>query len=543
MRFSEYLKKGVAVSLAVLLWGSSILPAAAQSEVFPPPPDEEQEEPEAPRPTAPRSVPARTEAKPDNSPSAIKPEPPLTETAKAPVKKTAGRLSPELAKITIRLSDVPLSVFLRAVSQQTRVNFIISEGLENKKVTAFLEGVTLEEALGVLLGIKGLAYEKIPGKTHTYLITTRKETQPRTATRIFELSFIPLRDIEITELQGEDQSSVGTAGGSEEAQSGASAAQPAGQDIVGVITTMLSSFGRIAVDERTNSLIITDLPERFPEIDRLIRDLDKKSPQVSIESQIVEINSDGLQKMGLEFGGENGELVRFIGPSRYTDYLMRDGYDKDRKSFWTPFNTGQSYEAFSSPNAIPISAFDARSGVTFGVVSFSEFQILLRAIMTKTRGKLLARPRISTVNNKPAEIRVTRNEAIGTAAVVGNVGAAQSSVERQQTGLILRVTPQVNGDGYITLVIEPKLTRTVNSTVGIGVKDPITRAVKTMVRVKNGETIVLGGLMDTREERIVRKVPILGDIPIIGWILFRSWSTQKVNSELAIFLTPSIMEG
>lgn len=524
-----------------------------EEEVFPLPEDEQTQQ----EGTGQFTGPAPVEARPETQPGAIQPEPATPVVQPKPVKKKKPeKLPPGLAKITVRLSNVSLSTFLNAVSQQTKVNFILSEGLEKKTITAFLDQVTLEEALQVLLGIKGLTYEKIPGKTDTYLVTTRKETQPRTITRIFELKYIPLQNVQMdlssSGADEESSSSVelvpvpGETGG-EGGQGGAQTATEA-SGIVNILKTVLSSFGRIAVDSRTNSLIITDLPERFAQVESLIRDLDKKSPQVIIEAQIVEINSNGLQRLGVEFGGPNGELMRFVGPSRYTDYLMREGgfTGAETRQFFHRGNLndqGISAGAFTAPGGVSVSVADPRSGVTFGVLSFNEFQILLRAIVTKTRGKILSKPKIMTVNNKSAEIRITANQAIGTAATVLSGGSGTTSIERQITGLILRVTPQVNGDGYITMVVEPKLIRVIPSVIASGtVLDPVTRSVKSMVRVKNGDTIVVGGLIDTREERTVRQVPFLGSIPILGW-LFTSQRTEKVSSELAIFMTPTIMEN
>lgn len=454
--------------------------------------------------------------------------------------------SPTDAKITVRLAGVPLTVFLKAITQQTKVNFIVSEGLEDKKVAAFLEEVSLDEALRVLLGIRGLAYEKIPGKSYTYLITSRKESRPRTITRIFTLNYIPLQDVQVTVLKGEDSSSGGGLDSGGGGAGGGAASAAIGEGILGILKTLLSTYGQVAVDGRTNSLIITDLPERFPEVEAMIERLDQKIPQVSIESQIIEINSDGLSKIGVEFGGANGEMMRFIGPSRYTDFLMRSSQLKattGENFFPTSFPSGGG--AFVNPGAaINVSMYEPKAGLTFGVLSMAEFQVLLRAIVISTRGKIVSRPRITTLNNKPAEIRITRNQAIGQATVATpGAGSTGSSVERQQTGLILRVIPQINADGYITMVVEPKVTRAVDSLVDNKIKDPITRAAKAMIRVRNGETVVLGGLLDTKEEKSVRKVPLLGDIPVIGWLLFRSRTNEKINSELAIFITPTILDN
>ncbi|MFC1521474.1 secretin N-terminal domain-containing protein [Elusimicrobiota bacterium] len=479
--------------------------------------------------------------------SQIAPQPPTTPKPKRKrMPKKPRALPPELARITVHFSNVSLSTFLKAITKQTKVNFIVSnEHLEKKKITAFLEGVTLEEALQVLLGIQGLAYEKIPGKRSTYLITRRKDEKPRTVTKVFELNFIPLRALNIEaesgEGDGEISSSVGVTGFSDTGEAvtqddGGGEAKEGSPGIIGVLKSVMSGYGRITTDSRTNSLIITELPEKFPEIEGLIRKLDKKSPQITIETQIVEVNSDGLQRLGLEFGGPNGELMRFTGPSRATDWLIRKGGLRKMEAghFWPRGNLEE--------RGISVSADDPQTGISFGMVSFAEFQVLLKAIVTKTGGKILSRPKVMTINNQTAEIKIVANQAIGVTATVVEGGGGTQGVERQMTGIVMRVTPQVNSDGYVNMIIEPKMTRAVPSLIGgTSTLDPVTRSVRSMVRVRDGDTIVVGGLMDTREDRTVRKVPILGYIPIIGWF-FTSKTTTKMNSELAIFLTPTVMD-
>ncbi len=532
-------------------------PAEPQAtEIQPPPGEDAVRFDQAAQETPP--APLTKEAAPEPAGAQIEPEEPLVpKPAPMPIRKP--KIAPELSQVTVQLDNVNLTTFLKAITRQTKVNFIVSEGLENKKITAFLDGVTLEEALQVLLGIKGLAYEKIPGKTLTYLITSRKETRPRTITRIFELQHIPLQDIKESGMQGGGEMSQisgglesggmsspgmpGMPGAMMSPGAGQSAmSAPVGAGIIDVLKNLVSAYGRIAVDARTNSLIITDLPENFPQIESLIRNLDIKSPQIMIEAQIVEINSDGLSNLGVDFGGPQGELARFIGPSRYTDYLIRnDGISKASElgHFWPRADIDAT--PYTGAGAA-VGVAQERTGISYGVLSFNEFQILLRAIVTKTRGKVLARPKIMTVNNKPAEIRITSNQAIGIASVSGGLGSTSSSAERQQTGLSLQVIPQVNGDNHITVVVEPKLTRVVPSLVSNALYDPVTRSAKSMVRVRNGDTIVIGGLLDTREEKTVRQVPFLGSLPIIGW-LFKSEIVKKQNSELAIFITPVIMEA
>ena len=125
----------------------------------------------------------------------------------------------------------------------------------------------------------------------------------------------------------------------------------------------------------------------------------------------------------------------------------------------------------------------------------------------------------------------------------GSLATAAVTVERFPIGLILKVTPQINKEGYITMLVQPSFTDVQEASIsstGSRVFDPITRAASTLVRVKNGQTLVLGGLLQSTENKIVRKVPFLGYIPLIGW-LFTSSSTRRKNSDLVIFITPTIV--
>jgi ribosomal protein L25 (general stress protein Ctc) len=162
----------------------------------------------------------------------------------------------------------------------------------------------------------------------------------------------------------------------------------------------------------------------------------------------------------------------------------------------------------------------------------------------------LGKPKVMTLNNKPAIIQVAATTAVAlqqtqSAAGAGGAGTATSAVtvERVVTGLVLRVTPQVNKDGYVTMLVQPTFTDTAESSLSSQrqrVFDPITRGASTLVRVKNGQTLVLGGLLQSNETKAVRKVPFLGYIPLLGW-LFTSTSTRRINSDLVIFITPTIV--
>ena len=308
-------------------------------------------------------------------------------------------------------------------------------------------------------------------------------------------------------------------------------------------------------DPRTNSLIVTDIPEVFPLVDQIIAELDRKVDQVMIEAQIVEIDSDKATQLGLEFGGPRGEIIRYTGPTRVTDYPLRRNIFSQRELghfFPRTFGTGTGILDPSSGGTGggtslggSGSFFDPAAGISMGVLSLQEFQILLRALVSKGQGRFLSKPKIMTLNNKPAIIQTVTNTAVGVQQQVGGVGTTGLSsvtAERQITGLTLKVTPQINKEEYITMVLEPTLSRPESSEFFPGqFVDPTTRGASSMVRVKNAETIVMGGLIDSRENKTVRKVPILGYIPIVGW-LFTSIDSRRTSTDLVIFITPTIVK-
>jgi type II secretory pathway component GspD/PulD (secretin) len=187
------------------------------------------------------------------------------------------------------------------------------------------------------------------------------------------------------------------------------------------------------------------------------------------------------------------------------------------------------------------------SSVLTSVLNLSQLTITLRMLVSRSEARYLGKPKILTVNNTPATISITGETAIymSEQTTGGGMGITQATYSpvTKNTGLTLTVTPQVNGDGYITMSVNPKFTDVqpaVISSAANPVYDTLDRSAQTLVRVKNGETLVLGGLLHSTEQKTVRKVPFLGYIPVIGW-LFTSVQAQRKNTDLVIFITPTII--
>lgn len=486
--------------------------------------------------------------------------------SRGPVERSVAPLD---TRVTVRVKGAPLATFLDTISAQAKVNFIITEGLESKRVTAFLQNVTVREALQVLLEIKGLTYQQI-GKSNTYVVTPRSKQVENLITRIYTLNYIPL-----ISLGGESSgpaflgmaAAASTVGGGVGASapapgqapgSGSSGSSSGGSDaqsgiaIVRVLRSVLSKSGHVELEPRTNAIIVTDIPEVFPQVEQIIAELDKKAPQVMIEAQIVEIDSNRSRELGFEWGGTNGELGTFRGGARDTTFPLNLPRNLGSAKFFDPLNPASGIKSAlgSSESSAESSGeqFLTDKGILLtSVLDLTALQITLRALVSRSEARFLGKPKILTLNNKSAIIQIGSIEAVALQSVQSSIGGSAGqqtqSAERLPTGLVLSVTPQINREGYITMLVQPSFTDIQEAAISRAssrVFNPVQRAASTLVRVKNGQTLVMGGLLRSTETKVVRKVPFFGYIPIVGW-LFTSTSNRRVNSDLVIFLTPTIV--
>lgn len=471
--------------------------------------------------------------------------------------------SPLERKVSIRVSNVPISAFLNSITTQAKINFIMSEEFANKKVTASLTRVTVREALDTLLRVHGLTYQRI-GKSDSYVVTKRSNDAPDTITKIYTLSYISLQGVgsassELNSIMPQDVSSGSSSSysgggmgdvmsglGGNSSSGGNDSYSSGGAEITKIVQSMLSPVGKIAVDARTNKLIITDVAEVFPQVENILAELDIKPPQILIEAQIVEVSKTSGLNLGFEYGGGDGTMVSMTGPKRKVDLDYIKGVGVKGWNYIFPskeqLNSDSSGSGGSGGDSGDSSSSDEGEDEG-GLLDFSAFNIVLRSLLTRGEAKYLGKPKVVTLNNKTATITTSTDATVGQTMSQSGSGSGEgmttTSAERKRVGLTLQVTPQVNREGYVTLYVQPSYSDLVSSGFDFS-KDTTTRAASTLVRVKNGQTVVIGGLLTSRETDQTRKVPLLGDIPIIGW-LFTSKTKSKSTTDLVIFITPTIL--
>ncbi|MEK7812450.1 MAG: secretin N-terminal domain-containing protein, partial [Candidatus Desantisbacteria bacterium] len=276
-------------------------------------------------------------------------------------------------------------------------------------------------------------------------------------------------------------------------------------EAVGIIAGALTPAGKAGADIRTNAIIITDTVGNFPRIEQLIKDIDTETKQVMIEAKIVEVYLDKTNQLGFMWSIK--DLVEGFQASSLMTETTPGG---DRGEFL--------YRKLTSGYDIS------------GMIS---------AMVSEGKANVLSSPRIMTLNGKEANI-VVGEEIPYQQTTTSQAGIVQSNVVFRQVGVQLTVTPFINPNNCVTLKVKPE----VSSFKGWAFQTPIlsTKSSMTQLLVKDGETVIIGGIIDDHGSNKTSKVPVFGDLPFIGR-LFRLNMSENRKTELVIFITPHIQKS
>ncbi len=449
-------------------------------------------------------------------------------------------------RISMDFRDALLPEVLKVLSSLSGANFVTSEDAAAKKINIFLENVTFKDALSAIVKGNSLVAQKV-GEENIYMVRvgTGEDALIPLETRVFKLKYIRATKVKVLSL-AESSSGGSSSGGSSGSSSGGSSGstsvgssatvsggEPA--EIKDTVEDLLSPRGKVTVNDRTNSIIVTDTPDRLDQVEKVITILDHPLDQVLIETIILERSVDFNRNLGTEWGGDTGTLSTFKG----TTGDSPSGLLKIPSIF-------QPNEIFSPKSAL----FDDGNGINFGSFNANQLTSTLKALQSDSRTKILARPKILVLDNEPAFIKITVNAVVGlnqqtSPGTSGGTNIQSLTAERSEIGVTLKVTPLINDDRMITMLLEPRYATADNSAFTISsntLKDPRIRASRTTLSVEDGKVITISGLLQREETKTKRKVPLLGDIPIFG-LFFTKWTTTKTDRELIIFLQPHIVKN
>ncbi|VAX37701.1 hypothetical protein MNBD_UNCLBAC01-157 [hydrothermal vent metagenome] len=394
--------------------------------------------------------------------------------------------------VSLDFQEADIRSVLKILSMKSGVNIVISPEVSGA-VTIQLNNVPWKQALDVILQTYGYAHEQ---KNNVIMVTTvedlkqRRENrallaeQENLETKTFILNFAKATDIIVS------------------------------------LEKIKSERGSIDFDVRTNMLIVTDIVQRIELIAKIIKKLDKTTPQVLIEAKVIETVLSDTDKLGV-------------------DWTTKTSISGSARPITVPFKPGGESTTYFGPLTSPLS-----TSVNYGTLSFTDTQAVFEMLKTRTDTNILSNPKVITLDNQTAVINIGEERRFVT-SVTSNTqtGQTQSATEKRKIGINFSVTPHVNNAGFVTLDVEPEVsedTGKVDTVDGNAIPIIGIKTVKTSVMVKNGETLIIAGLIKSKEIETKKRVPFIGDIPVFG-SLFRKSEKSIEKTDLLIFITPHII--
>ena len=431
-------------------------------------------------------------------------------------------------RLTLNFQDIETRAVLQLLAETSGRNIVVSDTVQGN-VTLRLRNVPWDQALDIVMTTKGLDMRE---NGNVIIVAPAEEIAARETAdlearqAILELEPLYSEFLQVNYAKASDLAALIGGGG----------------DTGGVTNSLLSERGSVGIDDRTNTLLVQDTAERLQDIRRLVRTLDIPIRQVLIESRIVVVNDDFSRDLGVRFGvtgitdNSSDGLISVTGTGEGSDIIVGSALDNLANS-GTPFpvtapGIGDRYNV-----NVPIQNPAGRLALA---VLDSDYivDLELTALQAEGRGEIVSTPRVITANQKEARIEQGVEIAYQESASSG-----ATTTQFKKAVLALTVTPQITPDDNIImdlLVSKDNVGELTPSATGGLVPSIDTRSVETQVLVRDGQTVVLGGIYETERRETISKVPFLGDIPGVG-ALFRSKSNVSNKAELLIFVTPRIL--
>ncbi len=427
-------------------------------------------------------------------------------------------------RLTLNFQEIETRAVLQLLADASGQNIVVSDSVSGN-VTLRLQNVPWDQALDIVLKTKGLDKRR---QDNVIIVAPQEELATREkadlAARKDLQELAPLRSeyLQVNYAKAQDMAALIKSQGG----------------------TLLSNRGNVAVDERTNTLLLQDTADRLADIRRLVATLDIPVRQVLIEARIVVVNDDFKRDLGARVGyttaQSNGKGIwTTSGSAQGTDTTLSSALANQQStgsSFPVNVPTGsnapQRYNV-NLPVPTPAGSF------ALGILGSNYIVDLeLSAAQAETRAEVISSPRVITANQKEATIEQGTEIPYQQSASSG-----ATTISFKKAVLSLKVTPQITPDNRIILDLDVKKDTIGTITVasgGVNVPSIDTREIATQVLVNDGQTVVLGGILETEHRDAQTKVPLLGDIPVLG-ALFKEQGKTNNKDELLIFVTPKIV--
>jgi type IV pilus secretin PilQ/predicted competence protein len=394
---------------------------------------------------------------------------------------------------------------LRLLARQAKINMVVSDQIPPATtVTMRLEDVTALQAIAIIVKAKGLFMDK--SDNVYYIKTATERTAEPTESDSFQLSYARAKDV------------------------------------APLMASQLQSKDAPQVDERTNTIFYRETSSNIDLIRRMLVQIDKPTKQVMIEARLVEVTANPRQSYGINWAGVASNKTLSYGAGGSAPVGGTPG---------TAGTTTNNFNLGNPANNNLIGNFSRLAMGQFAILSIPQMSITIDALNQDSDAEFLANPRVVTADNQQAKIEITTAQPVPQ--LTFNEQTAQSvfgGFEDKKYGNTLVVRPSVNKDNFITLAVKPEISNKVRdeefaipgSSGGV-VRSPVidTRSLESNVLIKSGDTLAIGGLLQDETIKTRTKVPIMGDVPVLGY-LFQHRSVARVKRNLLVFVTPTIID-
>lgn len=446
--------------------------------------------------------------------------------------------------ITFSFKEADIRNVMRLIAAKAGVNIVYGPTVTGQ-VNMELKNVPWEQALSLVLDLNGYAYQR-EGNVIKVLDKDALSKEPL-STEVFVLNYAKAENAKKS------------------------------------VEEMLTERGKIKTDSRSNTIIVTDIPANINKMEIVLAKIDARTPQVLIETKIIEMKNTLEEDLGIKWTSLKAYTVKLQSPSRQYKSIRRGGHggwDAASDKVTTDGNTNVTTNTttdvqtidtdWTTTNGVPSSAVKQyhqdnntslgqtitdtlsstllKSDIRSAVLSASDFELVLSALETQADVDLISNPRIVTANNEPAEIRVVDEYPIPDYEF--DTETSQWSItgfDYKDIGVKLQVTPNISSDGYITMEIKPKVSKLIGtipfSAGGATVNIPYVavKEASSKLIIKSGDTLAVGGLIDEDKKDVITKIPILGDIPVLGR-LFSHKDVDNVKKDIIFFITATIID-
>lgn len=418
--------------------------------------------------------------------------------------------------ISINFQDIPVRNVLQLIADYNQFNLVVSDSVEGN-LTLRLDGVPWQQVLDIILQVKGLD-KRVDG--NVILVAPTDELDLREKQQ--------LEKQKLEEEMGELSSEI--------IQVNFAKASEIAEMINGEGNiSMLSERGSMTIDERTNSLLIRELPENIHIIRDIVESLDIPVKQVQIEARIVTIREGNMDELGIRWGFSSINGSHTVGGSIENNLATLGLYEGEGDG-----GDGSSVGIDDFLNVNLAATNPSATSIAFQVAKLGSDTLLdleLSALQQESKAEIISSPRLITTNKKPAYI-----EQGTEIPYLESSSSGATAITFKKAVLSLKVTPQITPDNRLVLdlsVTQDRPGQVVKTGTGEAVAID-TQRIGTQVLVNNGETVVLGGIFQHSITNSVDKVPLLGDLPLLGALFRRSYENVG-KSELLIFVTPKVV--